>query len=209
MRKLRNALCLLCPTNWTALNRRDEGYSSDVRRDDGGVFCPRLFDIARCDGLPHNEPVPELPEPERDARAEAFFDAIGSEVKWGESKAAYIPSKDIIVMPHRQDFTTPEGLYAVRAHEEIHRTGHKSRLNRDLKSRFAQKEYAEIGAAMTCAYLEVKGELRHAGYVQHWLEILKGDSKAILTAASLASKATDYLRAFSEPVVQLEAALNS
>ena len=30
-----------------------------------------------------------------------------------------------------------------------------------------------------------------------WLKVLKGDSRAILSAASLASKATDYLRAFS------------
>jgi antirestriction protein ArdC len=36
--------------------------------------------------------------------------------------------------------------------------------------------------------------------------VLKNDSKAILTAASLASKATDYLRAFSEPKEETEAA---
>jgi Zincin-like metallopeptidase len=47
---------------------------------------------------------------------------------------------------------------------------------------------------------QVTGELRHASYVGHWIKILKGDSKAILTAASLASKATDYLRGFSEKV---------
>jgi antirestriction protein ArdC len=42
------------------------------------------------------------------------------------------------------------------AHEHIHLTGHKTRLDRDLKSRFDQDAYAfeelvaEIGAAMTC-----------------------------------------------------------
>jgi antirestriction protein ArdC len=61
---------------------------------------------------------------------------------------------------------------------------------------------AEIGAAMTCAVLQVQGELRHASYVQSWLKVLKDDPKAILTAASLASKATDYLRAFSKPKEQ-------
>jgi antirestriction protein ArdC len=97
-------------------------------------------------------------------------------------------------------------------HEHVHWTARKDRLDRDLKSRFHEKEYAfeelvaEIGAAMTCAYLQVKGGLRHASYVQHWLEVLKTDSKAILTAASLASKATDYLRAFNEPQVTEEAA---
>ena len=57
---------------------------------------------------------------------------------------------------------------------------------------------------MTCATLQVTGELRHASYVESWLKVLKGDPKAILTAASMASKATDYLRAFSE--VKAEAA---
>lgn len=164
-----------------------------------------LFNVAQCDGLPQNEPIPELPEHERNEQAEAFFAAVNATTKWDEPKAAYIPSKDLIVMPERGAFISPESLYAVWAHEHIHLTGHKSRLDRDLKSRFDQQAYAfeelvaEIGAAMTCAHLQVKGELRHASYVQHWLEVLKGDSKAILTAASMASKATDYLRAFSEP----------
>jgi hypothetical protein len=56
------------------------------------------------------------------------------------------------------------------------------------------------------AVLQITGELRHTSYVDNWLKILKGDSKAILTAASLASKATDYLRGFSEPKEQAVAA---
>ncbi|MDR6305881.1 antirestriction protein ArdC [Nitrobacter vulgaris] len=163
-----------------------------------------LFNVAQCDGLPHNEPVADLPEHERNERTEAFFDAIGAEVRWGEPMAAYIPSRDIIVMPERGAFDNPESLYAVWAHEHIHYTGHKTRLDRDLKSRFDNDAYAfeelvaEIGAAMTCAHLQIKGELRHASYVDHWLKVLRQDSRAILSAASLASKATDYLRSFSE-----------
>ena len=112
-------------------------------------------------------------------------------------------------MPARGAFTNPENLYATWAHESVHWSGAKHRLNRDLKSRFDQEAYAfeelvaEIGAAMTCATLQVTGELRHASYVESWLKVLKGDSKAILTAASLASKATDYLRAFSQPKEQV------
>jgi antirestriction protein ArdC len=165
-------------------------------------FC--VFNVQQCDGLPQNEPVADLPEHERNDQAEAFFDAIGAEVRWGEPMAAYIPSRDIIVMPERGAFIDAENMYATLAHEHVHFTGHKTRLDRDLKSRFDQDAYAfeelvaEIGAAMTCAHLQVKGELRHASYVDHWLKVLKKDSRAILSAASMASKATDYLRAFSE-----------
>lgn len=165
--------------------------------------CFSVFNVAQCDGLPHNEPEPELPELERNDRAEAFFDATGAEVRWNEALAAYIPSKDCITMPARGAFIAPENLYAVEAHEHIHWSGAKHRLNRDLKSRFDKGAYAfeelvaELGAAMTCARLQITGELRHASYVESWLKVLKNDPKAIVTAASLASKATDYLHSFS------------
>jgi antirestriction protein ArdC len=124
--------------------------------------------------------------------------------RWGEPKAAYSPSLDIIVMPERGAFLNPESLYAVWAHEHVHYTGHKIRLDRDLKSRFDQDAYAfeelvaAIGAAMACAHLQIKGELRHASDVDHWLKVLRQDNRAILSAASMASKAADYLRSFSE-----------
>jgi antirestriction protein ArdC len=165
--------------------------------------CYAVFNVSQCEGLPHNEPEPELPAPERNERAEQFFAATGAEVRWGEQSAAYIPSKDIIVMPERGAFHTPEGLYATWAHESIHWTGHKDRLNRELKGRFNERAYsfeelvAEIGAAMACATLQITGELRHATYIESWLPILKDDPRAILTAASLASKACDYLHSFS------------
>lgn len=165
-----------------------------------------VFNVAQCEGLPHNEPEPDLPEHERNEHAERFFSATGAEVKWGEPMASYIPSRDVIAMPARGAFIDAENLYATWSHECIHWSGAKHRLSRELKtSRFHTEAYAfeelvaEIGAAMTCAVLGVKGELRHASYVEGWLKVLKNDERAIITAASLASKATDYLRAFSEP----------
>jgi hypothetical protein len=41
--------------------------------------------------------------------------------------------------------------------------------------------------AACCRVLQVKGELRHASYVENWLKVLKGNPKTILTAASMAS----------------------
>lgn len=189
---------------------KDEG--SDDERLVPFMKCFAVFNAAQCEGLAANEPEPELPEHERNEKAEAFFAAIGAETKWGEAMAAYIPHKDVITMPARGAFLGPENLYATWAHEHIHWTGANSRLERDLKSRFHEQAYAfeelvaEIGAAMTWAYLQVTGELRHASYVQSWLKVLKNDHKAILTAASLASRATDYLRGFSELPWEEEAA---
>ena len=54
---------------------------------------------------------------------------------------------------------------------------------------------AELGAAFLCADLGITPELRedHAGYIDNWLTVLKGDKRAVFTAASLASKAVDFL----------------
>jgi antirestriction protein ArdC len=38
--------------------------------------------------------------------------------------------------------------------------------------------------------------VRHADYLGSWLDVLREDSRAIVRAASLASKGADYLLAF-------------
>jgi antirestriction protein ArdC len=46
------------------------------------------------------------------------------------------------------------------------------------------------------------GDVRHAGYIGRWIELLKSDKRAFFTAASAAQKAADYLRglALAEPL---------
>ena len=58
---------------------------------------------------------------------------------------------------------------------------------------------ASIGQCLICADLGLPGELHdnHASYISHWLEILKGDSSAIIHAAAKAEQAFSYLKAFS------------
>jgi antirestriction protein ArdC len=41
-----------------------------------------LFNVAQCDRLPQNEPEADQPKHERNERAEAFFDAVGGEIRW-------------------------------------------------------------------------------------------------------------------------------
>ena len=55
---------------------------------------------------------------------------------------------------------------------------------------------AEISAAFVCAALGVVPTVRHADYVGAWIDHLGEDSRAIVRAASAASKAADYLLAF-------------
>jgi antirestriction protein ArdC len=53
-----------------------------------------------------------------------------------------------------------------------------------------------MSAAFTCATLGVVPTVRHADYLGAWLEVLREDNRAIVRAASAASKAADYLLGF-------------
>jgi antirestriction protein ArdC len=76
-----------------------------------------------------------------------------------------------------------------------------------LKNRFGSRDYAaeeliaELGAAFLCAEFSFDGDVRNAGYLALWIELLKADKRAFFTACSQASKAADYLRglALAEP----------
>lgn len=125
---------------------------------------------------------------------------IGVQVKWGGDKAAYSRGLDLIKLPLASDFETPEALFAVFAHELIHSTGHKSRLNRTFGERFGDADYAkeelvaELGAAMLCAQFGVESAIEgHATYLAEWLTVLKSDKRFIFKASSAAAKAVALL----------------
>ena len=51
-------------------------------------------------------------------------------------------------------------------------------------------------SAFVCASLGIVPTVRHADYIGSWLDVLRDDDRAIVRAASAASKAADYLLAF-------------
>ena len=50
--------------------------------------------------------------------------------------------------------------------------------------------------AFVCASLGIVPTVRHADYIASWLEVLREDNRAIVRAASQASKAADFLLGF-------------
>lgn len=55
---------------------------------------------------------------------------------------------------------------------------------------------AEMNAAFCCASIGIVPTVRHADYIGSWLEVLREDNRAIVRAASQASKAADWLLGF-------------
>jgi antirestriction protein ArdC len=162
-----------------------------------------VFNVQQVDGLPaHYYTKAAAPSPvERIPQAEAFFAATGAKVRHGGNRAFYAPHADFIQLPPRQSFRDAESYAATLGHEIIHHTAHPSRLARELGKRFGDDAYAaeeliaEMGSAFLCADLGITPETRddHASYLDHWLKVLKADSRAIFTAASQAQRAADYL----------------
>jgi antirestriction protein ArdC len=76
---------------------------------------------------------------------------------------------------------------------------HKARLDRDLKGRFGQAAYAaeeliaELGAAFLAAEFSFDGDVRHAGYIESWISLLRSDKRAFFTAANKAQAAAGSL----------------
>jgi antirestriction protein ArdC len=159
-----------------------------------------VFNAAQVDGYTAKADL-ERPLPERIEQAEAFFKAIGSDLRHGGNQAFYSLSGDYVQMPPFEAFKDGLSYYSVLAHEHTHWTANAARCNRELGKRFGDNAYAaeeliaELGAAFTCAHLGLSTEPRpdHAQYLHSWLKVLKADKRAIFTAASKAQQAADWL----------------
>ena len=163
-----------------------------------------VFNVDQCDGLPDRVftagRIKIRNADERDATIDEFLAASGATIREGYGEAYYRPGEDYVSMPAFVAFKSAAHFYGVAFHELGHWTGHKSRLDRDMRGRFGEKAYAaeelvaELCAAFLCAEFDLDGDLRHASYIQSWIRLLKDDNRAFFTACSKAQAAADYLR---------------
>jgi antirestriction protein ArdC len=113
-----------------------------------------------------------------------------------------MPAHDYVQVPPPQAYFEPINWHRTALHELGHASGAPHRLNRDLSGSFGSKKYAfeelvaEMNAAFCCASLGIVPTVRHADYIASWLEVLREDNRAIVRAASQASKAADFLLGF-------------
>lgn len=163
-----------------------------------------VFNVEQCADLPARVcalGTVTVPEGIADPAFDDFVSRTGATIKHGGDRACYSPSLDAIAMPYRGQFASPSAYKSAMLHELGHWTGHQSRLDRKLRNRFGDHEYAieelvaELCSAYLCAELGVDGQLQHnASYLAHWISVMKADKRAIFTAAAAAQKAADYIR---------------
>ncbi|MCK1621823.1 DUF1738 domain-containing protein [Bradyrhizobium sp. 160] len=168
-----------------------------------------VFNSDQCEGLPSEitttapPPPPGLIEP----RVEKLIKATSIDFRIGGNRAFYVPAEDYVQVPPPQAYFEPINWHRTALHELAHASGHPSRLNRDLSGGYGTRKYAfeelvaEISSAFSCASLGIVPTVRHADYIGSWLEVLREDNRAIVRAASQASKVANYLLGFLPEVV--------
>jgi antirestriction protein ArdC len=147
---------------------------------------PRVADLAQCEAIVAGMPNP--PKREQSDRA------------W------YRPANDTVGMPARALFNSAEEYYSTLYHELVHSTGHACRIGREgieqlngfgTESYSREELIAEMGAAMLCGTSGITPKTldNSAAYLQSWITRLCGDSRLLISAASAAQKAADYILA--------------
>jgi antirestriction protein ArdC len=182
------------------LDSQKKAIKDLVRLERPKVITAAVFNAEQIDGIP-------ALEPERTydwnpvEQAEKLLYASGAKIEHSPNGGAYYRlSTDTIRLPAPDRFARPSDYYATALHELGHWTGHPDRLDRDLSSPFGSEGYAREELRAEIASLILGSELgigydpdRHAGYVDHWVQILTDTPKEILYAAADAERISDYI----------------
>ena len=177
----------------------------------------RVFNLTQTEGIAENlglgesaQPLPNIGVCDAIVKGMPNRPAIiGSDHAW------YSPIGDQVGMPARENFLGSESYYSTLFHELIHSTGHRSRLHReqfDNPVRFGSESYskeeliAELGASMLCGVAGISPAVldNSASYLKSWITRLRGDSRLIISAASAAQKASDFILDKSKNVAKTE-----
>jgi antirestriction protein ArdC len=163
-----------------------------------------IFNLEQCEGIKSPEPVHLIHPIEQ---CKHIVNSMPKRPSFEQdSRAFYRPSTDTVGMPSRSAFESAEKYYSTLFHELTHSTGHPSRIGREgimEHNPFGSEDYskeelvAEMGAAMLCGVVGIESRTldNSASYLQSWINRLRSDSRLIVSAASQAQKAADYILA--------------
>jgi antirestriction protein ArdC len=185
---------------------KDKQTGEDETRQGFLLRYYRVFNLEQTDGLAEKfglqnptKPVPSI------EKCDEIVAKMPNAPRREQSNAAwYRPLTDTVGMPCRDSFHGSEKFYSTLFHELAHSTGHPSRVGRDgieNVNSFASTSYskeeliAEMASAFLCGIAGIAPVTlsNSASYLQSWISRLRGDSRLLMSAASHAQKAADYI----------------
>ena len=190
---------------WSPTYKKDE--SGEKVKSGFMLRYYRVFNTDQCDGLKSIEDTKAEDENILDfnpiEQCELILEKYTDKpsIRHSGGRACYWPGDDNINLPEKENFKSVEEYYSTLFHELVHSTGHEKRLDRDLKNWFGSDPYAqeELVAEMGATYLNAMAGVvtstidNSKAYIQSWIAKLKNDKRFIITAASRAQKACDYM----------------
>jgi antirestriction protein ArdC len=165
-----------------------------------------VWNLEQVEGIKAPQEKEEIREFNPIEKAEQIIENMQArpEIHYGGDRAAYSPQLDLVRLPRREAFHSPEDLYQTTFHELIHSTGHEKRIGRKGITEptyfgshsYCQEELvAEFGASMLCGVAGIEQQTieNSAAYIQGWLRVLKSDKRMAIIAAGQAQKACDHI----------------
>ncbi len=173
-----------------------------------------VFNVAQIKGLPESFYKTDgtvLTDIEKIEVAEHILSNSKAEIKHKFiDEAFYVPSKDLIVLPHTSQFKNSLVYYSTAFHELSHWTGATHRLNRVFGKSLKSEEYAfeeliaELSTALVCGSISItKDFTNNTAYIKSWIAAFKNDITIFFKAAAFAQKSADYILAFNKEFKQV------
>lgn len=190
-------------TFWNRVETIDKVTGEKVNRSFLRYY--NVFNVSQCEGIKHARLVPskdngnvEIVKASKIVKEMPNRPTIKNDSPNG---AYYYPAMDEVHIGTVKQFVSSEAYHATLFHELIHSTGHGKRLDRELKGSVDKVKYsreeliAEFGAAFLCELSGIsKPTIKNStAYIQHWRKYIESDIQAVVSAASKAEKACDYI----------------
>lgn len=155
-----------------------------------------VFNITQCEGLELPPVTPVAIPP----RMENIYRQLDARVEHGGNEAFYAEGLDLVALPVPEAFSCEDAYSTTAFHEIGHWTSHPTRLNRTFNAHKSSENYAleELVAEFCSTYLDAYFGIdmmleHHASYIQHWRRLCTDQPRALLTCASRAQAAADYI----------------
>ena len=192
-------------------DRHDEAGNAIIRGDGRAARVPfirwaNVFNLDQTEGItPPAITNGQSTGQSLDKAAEIVVNAKLCPIHHTGFAALYSPQDDIIRMPPRSSFRSPEDYHLTLFHEMTHATGHSSRLDREgitQPAKFGSERYskeeliAELGAAFLSNEAGILTSLQFensSAYLGSWIQKFQNDPRMIISAASQAQRGADFV----------------
>jgi antirestriction protein ArdC/phage/plasmid primase-like uncharacterized protein len=190
--------------------KTDDQAENETKRERPLLRHYYVFNASDIEGIPELEKPEKNEEFTRHDRAENILQQSGARIDHVKGdKAAYYPLRDSIVLPEKEQFSTPDGYYATALHELGHWSGHESRLNRNISNVFGSRDYAreelraEIASYMLGMQLGTGHDPgQHLAYVDSWVRDLEDHPNEVFRACADAEKIQSFILEFDQEQAQ-------